>query len=364
MKDDHLFIEEKEHEKNKKASRQERKRLTEKDRSKYKKTDLEKIKPEASKEGKKARVLQIGPEGVICSFDQKTQLCNLKGALKKEKRLSKNIIACGDEVILDLTDVPPTIIQILPRKTVLSRADNLSRKKEQVIAANIDQVFITTSILEPVFKSSLIDRYLIAAYKGNLEPIILITKMDLVELQDELTKQRVLSEIQYIKNLATSLHVPLILFSIKTQVGLDLLRKHLEGKTSVFSGQSGVGKSSIINLITEANQDTQPVVARTAKGSHTTTQAIMLPLKDEEGYCIDTPGIRSFGLWEIDQNDIKKYFKEIDEAGCLCKYPDCTHLNEPDCNVQILLEKGKIDPLRFHSYAGLMEEVKNQHLKR
>lgn len=364
MKEEHLFIEEKEHEKNKKASRQERKRLGHKDRSKYKKTDVEKIKPENFKEGKKGRVLQIGPEGVLCNLDHKNILCSLKGSLKKEKRLSKNIIACGDEVIVAIEDKSFTIVQILTRKTVLSRADNLSRKKEQVIAANIDQVFITTSILEPIFKPSLIDRYLIAAYKGNLKPIILITKMDLIAQQENHVIERVNKELEYIKKLASSLSIDLIFFSIKTLMGLDLLQDYLKDKTSVFSGQSGVGKSSIINLITETIQDTQPVVSKTAKGSHTTTQAVMLPLKNEDGYCIDTPGIRSFGLWEIDQNDIKKYFKEIDEGGKLCKYPDCSHLNEPDCNVQILLEEGKIDPLRFDSYAGLMQEAKNQHMKR
>lgn len=364
MKDDHLFIEEQEHKKNKKASRQERKRLTEKDRSKYKKTDFEKIKTPISKKGQKGRVLQIGPAHILCMIDHTATLCTLKGALKKEKRLSKNIIACGDEVIIDTEDSSPTIVQILPRKTILSRADNLSRKKEQIIASNIDQVFITASILEPVFKSSLIDRYLIAAYKGGLNPIILITKMDLIEKQQDFAKEQSLSDIDYIQKLAKALDIPLILFSKTTHLGLDLLKKHLKDKTSVFSGQSGVGKSSIINLITEAHQQIQPVVSKTAKGSHTTTQAVMLPLKDSDGYCIDTPGIRSFGLWEIDQNDIKKYFKEIDEAGQLCKYPDCSHLNEPDCNVQILLEEGKIDPLRFNSYAGLMQEAKNQHLKR
>lgn len=364
MKDEHLFIEEQEHLKNKKASRQERKRLSEKDRSKYKKTDFEKQKVAPNKEGKHARVLQVGPEGVLCKLDQTQLLCSLKGALKKEKKLSKNIVACGDEVIVDISQNTPTIVQILPRKTVLSRADNLSRKKEQVIAANIDQVFITTSILEPVFKSSLIDRYLIAAYRGNLDPIILITKIDLIFQQDEMTQAKCLLEIEYIKKLASSLHIPLVLFSSKTFEGLDSLKHLLRGKTSVFSGQSGVGKSSIINLITEANQQTSPVVSKTAKGSHTTTQAIMLPLKDEEGFCVDTPGIRSFGLWEIDTTDIKKYFKEIDEAGKMCKYPDCTHLNEPDCNVEILLEKGQIDPLRYDSYVGLMEEAKHQHLKR
>ena len=328
-RDDHLFIEEKEHDKNKKAHRQERRRKEEKDRSKYKKTDVDKIVPSQEKEGHKGRHLQINPEGIVCQIDQKCVLCSLKGSLKKEKRLSKSLIAVGDEVIIAEEGNSWQVIQILPRKTVLSRADNLSRKKEQVIAANIDQVFITASILEPVFKPFLIDRYLIAAYKGNLDPII-----------------------------------PIIYFSLKNGTGLDSLKKYAEGKTSVFSGQSGVGKSSIINLITDAEQLTAPVVSKTTKGSHTTTQAIMLHLKDLEGYCVDTPGIRSFGLWEINAHDVGRYFKEIDEASGLCKYPDCHHISEPDCNVKKLCEEGLINPLRFESYLSLMAQVDQQHLKR
>lgn len=363
-RDEHLFIEEQEHGKNKKASRQERKRLTDKDRSKYKKTDTDKIKPVELCEGQKGRILQIRPEGVVCQIDARTYLCALRGILKKEKRMSKNLIAVGDEVIIQELDKEPQIAQILPRKTVLSRADNLSRKKEQVIAANIDQVFITASILEPIFKPFLIDRYLIAAYKGNLDPIILITKMDLIDALEEGKKEEALQSIETINSIATSLGIPIVYFSIKTLAGLDELKKHLGTKTSVFSGQSGVGKSSIINLITNTIQQIAPVVAKTAKGSHTTTQAIMLPLKDTEGFCVDTPGIRSFGLWEIDRNDIRRYFKEIDEAGQLCKYPDCLHLSEPDCNVKILCEEGKINSLRFESYCALIAQTHQIHVKR
>jgi ribosome biogenesis GTPase len=363
-RDDHLFIEEKEHDKNKKAHRQERRRKEEKDRSKYKKTDVDKIVPSQEKEGHKGRILQIKPEGIVCQIGQKCVLCSLKGSLKKEKRLSKSLIAVGDEVIIAEEGNSWQVIQILPRKTVLSRADNLSRKKEQVIAANIDQVFITASILEPVFKPFLIDRYLIAAYKGNLDPIILVTKMDLIDTLSGDKKEASLQDIETIDSIANSLDIPIIYFSLKNGTGLASLKKYAEGKTSVFSGQSGVGKSSIINLITDAEQLTAPVVSKTTKGSHTTTQAIMLPLKDLEGYCVDTPGIRSFGLWEINAHDVGRYFKEIDEASGLCKYPDCHHISEPDCNVKKLCEEGLINPLRFESYLSLMAQVDQQHLKR
>jgi ribosome biogenesis GTPase / thiamine phosphate phosphatase len=361
--DDHLYFEENEHAKDKKASRKERKRLSEKDRSKYKKTDVDKQKPIERQQGLHARVLNIKPEGVLCKLGEEFLLCSLKGSLKKEKTLSKSLIAVGDEVIID-DKTSCVIIQILPRKTVLSRADNLSRKKQQVIAANIDQVFITASILEPVFKPFLIDRYLIAAHKGGLDPIIVITKMDLIDELGLEAKARSLNDVSSIKEIAESLHIPIVFVSVKTGSGLEELTKLAANKTSVFSGQSGVGKSTLINILTGADQKASPVVSKTLKGSHTTTQALMLPLKETEGFCVDTPGIRSFGLWQIDSGDIGKYFKEIDEAAKLCKFPDCKHLSEPDCNVKILCDEGLINPLRFESYCVLMQEANQNHLKR
>lgn len=361
---DRFFIEEHEMEKNKKESRQERKRLSMKDRSKYKKSDVEKQKPLQTPKGFEARVLQINPEDVICQYQDKLISCFLKGGLKKEKVLTKNVLAVGDEVIIDQMDQNASIIHILPRKSILARADNLSRKKQQIIASNIDQVLITCSILEPYFKLPLIDRYIIAAYKGHIDPVIVVTKMDLLleaSDNDRHLSQYVLDEL---KKIADYLKIPVFYVSTKTNQGIDELKAYCSNKTSVLSGQSGVGKSSIINLLTELSQETKPIVSRTQKGSHTTTQAIMVPLLDHTGYIVDTPGIRSFGLWEIQKDDIKKYFTEIHEAAALCKYADCHHFTEPDCNVKILLEKGQINPLRFDSYCTLIQQAETAHLKR
>jgi ribosome biogenesis GTPase len=363
VNDDHFFLEELEHAKDKKGSRKERKRLSDKDRSKYKKTDTQKLAPSPDKEGIKGRVVYISPEGVFCQVQEDFILCSLKGLLKKKKNLCKNLIACGDQVVIQLQP-SPVILQILPRKTVLSRADNLSRKKEQVIAANIDQVFITVSILEPVFKPFLIDRYLIAASKGHLTPIILITKMDLIETLNDEDKALSLHHIHTAQQIAHSLNIPLILLNQKNQLGFEELKAVAAGKTSVFSGQSGVGKSTLINFLTEKNQKLAPVVAKTQKGAHTTTRAIMLGLKTGHGFCVDTPGIRSFGLWDLELHDIGSYFKEIQEAAKLCKFPNCRHMSEPDCNVKLLCTEGLINPLRFESYLVLMEQTQQQHKKR
>jgi len=361
---DRFLIEEHEMGKNKKESRQERKRLSQKDRSKYKKSDVEKQKEVQVPDGFRARVLQINPEEALCEYQDKIIPCFLKGGLKKEKVLTKNVLAVGDEVIIDNIEKDSSIIHILPRKTILARADNLSRKKQQIIASNIDQVLITCSILEPYFKLPLIDRYIIAAYRGNISPVICVTKMDLLENASE--NDKMLSEyvLDELKKIAEHLKIPVFYISTKTGQGIEDLKKFCMNKTSVFSGQSGVGKSSIINLITDLVQATGPIVSRTQKGSHTTTQAIMIPLLDHTGFVVDTPGIRSFGLWEIKEDDIKQYFKEIYEASKLCKYADCHHFTEPDCNVKILLEKGEINPLRFDSYCTLMEQAQTTHLKR
>jgi len=359
-----LFIEETVHAQNAKSSRQERKRLTQKDRSKYKKTDLEKVKPFQEMEGQWGKVLQIKPEGILCQVDHKSQLCHLKGTLKKEKNLTKTLIAVGDEVKIQEEQNTHQIIQILPRRTLLSRADNLSRKKQQIIAANVDQVLITCSILDPHLKHSLVDRYLIAAYKGGLKPVILVTKVDLIDSLEEPMKTETLHELNKLESVADALHIPLVRLSVKTKEGLETLKKLLQGTTSVFSGQSGVGKSSLINQITRADQQTAPVVSRTRKGSHTTTYAVLLPLKEGEGYCVDTPGIRSFGLWDIKEEDIRAYFKEIDEASSLCKFPDCRHQSEPGCHVKELCQLGIIKSWRFESYLDLISQIKIHHLRR
>lgn len=365
-------IEEEHFGEDRKANKIERKIYKAKDRSKYKKTDqrkLQKVQRElderrvSDETQKRGRVLSIVPQGIIVEFEGHNYTCGLRGTLKQEKGLLKNLVTVGDFVLFAPTSQDEGMISYVePRKSVLSRADNLSRRKEQLIAANIDQVFITASVVDPPIKSSLIDRYVIAAQKGNMEPIIIVNKIDLlngsgieVDVEIELF-QEVLSA--YAKA-----GIKVIPFSVETGKGLDLLQQAMKDKVSVFSGQSGVGKTSIINKITGLNLRIGRTVERTKKGAHTTSSTQLLPL-EFGGWCIDTPGIKSFGVWDLEKDEIEGYFSEIHEAGLKCKFPDCSHLHEKECAVLKALEQGKISELRYESYQALIDSVSADHLRR
>jgi ribosome biogenesis GTPase len=258
------------------------------------------------------------------------------------------------------------IAHVEPRKSILSRADNLSRRKEQLIAANIDQVLITVSVVEPQIKPSLIDRYIIAAHKGNMDPIVIVNKIDLLETEKSENQVLVETERILFEELCTayaSVQIPVIAVSTLTGDGLDDLRAIMKDKASVFSGQSGVGKSSLINAITGLNLETRDIVEKTRKGAHTTTTAKLLPL-EFGGWCIDTPGIKSFGVWDLKKDEIEAYFSEIHAHGRGCRYPDCSHLHESGCAVRLALEKEQISPMRYESYVALIDSVSQEHLRR
>ncbi len=278
--------------------------------------------------------------------------------MKKEKNLQKNLIAVGDFVLFDKIGPEVGVIHTIePRKTILSRADNLSRKKEQILAANIDQVLITTSVTKPALKPSLVDRYIIATEMGGMKPIVVVNKIDLLTERED---KELLAEFCKIYREANVLVLPVSSYSGE---GLESLLDIMAGKASVFSGQSGVGKSSLINAVTGSKLLVGSVVEATEKGSHTTTRAQLLPLECG-GYVIDTPGVKSFGVWELEENKIRHYFDEIQKFSHECRYPDCSHIHEPGCAVQKALSEGKISPLRFSSYMALMEETKGKHKKR
>lgn len=355
-----------------KEYRKERKRLSTKDRSKFKKTDIKKyqkgIKQELQNKLLKknllqGRVLSITSQGVIVDIDGKYLNCSLRGLLKREKTQFKNLITVGDYVLIEEgEDKEGSIADVLPRKSILSRADSLSRRKEQLIAANIDQVLIIMSVLSPSLKPSLIDRYIIAAKKGNMDQIIIINKIDLLEKNNEesVKEQELLERCQeaYLKE-----GIPFLLISAATGQGLDAVRAFMKGKASVFSGQSGTGKSSLINAITGLQLPVSEMVKKTKKGSHTTTCAQLIPL-DFGGWCIDTPGIKSFGVWDLKPEELKKYFSEINQYGQNCKFLDCSHLHEKGCAVLEALENGELLPLRYDSYKSLMETVIEEHERR
>ncbi len=361
---------------NRKEGKMKRKMAIAKDRSKYKKTDQEKYlksveKDQAAKLSKQdwleGRVLSIMPQGIIVDWQGERISCVLKGLLKKEKTQAKNLVAVGDFVLFEKTAEREGIIgHVKPRRTILSRADNLSRRKEQLIAVNIDQVIITASMVNPPLKSSIIDRYIIATQKGGMQPIIVINKTDL--LDNEENYDPILLEIERelyaeaVKAYAAA-GIPLISLSTVQGTGIEELKEAMRDKASVFSGQSGVGKSSLINVITGLDLRVGEVVEKTKKGSHTTTTTQLIPLKFG-GWCVDTPGIKSFGIWNLDREEVEGYFSEIHEYGLQCKFTDCTHAHEEQCAVQKALEEEKLSPLRYESYQALRHSVSEEHVRR
>lgn len=362
------------HRKEDKAHRKETKA---KDRSKYKKTDKVKYQQSIDRDLQakmgdesflEGRVLSIIPQGTVVSWKGQEIVCSLKGLLKKEKTQYKNLITVGDFVLFQKSGDEGIISQILPRRSVLSRADNLSRRKEQLIAANIDQVLITISIVNPQLKPPLVDRYIIATQRGGMEPVIVVNKIDLLddklhpEIDPVLTEQEqtLLEEFILAYQIAG---IPVILISAETGEGVDQLREVMKDKASVFSGQSGVGKSSLINAMTGMDLKVGETVDKTKKGAHTTTTTNLIPLSFG-GWCIDTPGIKSFGVWDLKKDDVEAYFPEIHEAGAECKYPDCSHAHEADCAVHQAIEEGKISLLRFASYQALLQSASTEHVRR
>jgi len=338
-----------------KQSRKQRKYLREKDRSKFKKTDQAKLlkkeeKTPPSDKTLKGRIISITREKIFVSSENKIYLCTLRGVLQKEKTRKKSLLAVGDIVhFTPLSHLEGTIEFIEKRYSILSRVE-LLRKKEQIIAVNIDQVFITVSLIKPPLKPALVDRYIIAAQKGNMQPIILINKIDLVK-----TDLQAKQEYKDFLSAYEALGIPILSVSAKEKTGINALKKLMENKASCFSGQSGVGKSSLINAALGKKLKTGDIVKKTFKGAHITTKADLIPL-EKGGFCIDTPGIKSFGLWELKKEEIESFFPEIKKIGKNCKFLNCTHDVEPNCAVKKAVEKEIISPLRFASFRSLMKQ--------
>lgn len=362
--EDHFLYEER------KSTKQTRKTAKAKDRSKYKKTDqkmLEKKAPPKDFEKlSRGRVLSIMSQGMLVECDDIIYTCALRGVLKKDQGLQKNLVAVGDFVLFEKMGHDEGLITYVEeRYSVLSRADNLLRRKEQLIAANIDQVLITVSLVHPPLKTFIVDRYIIAAEKGGMEPIIVVNKIDLLDdpsFSDELREEEKVLYEKFFEAYSKA-NIKVLGVSAEKNLNIDALKLMMKDKASVFSGQSGVGKSSLINAVVGSTLKVGEVVDKTKKGSHTTTMALLLPL-DCGGWCIDTPGIKSFGLWNLEKSEVEAYFPEIHDKGANCKFPDCSHTHEKECAVIQSIENGEISELRYTSYLYLLESLGQIHRPR
>ncbi|MGL4941789.1 MAG: ribosome small subunit-dependent GTPase A [Thermoguttaceae bacterium] len=235
------------------------------------------------------------------------------------------------------------IERIEPRTGILSRT---SRGRKHVIVANVDQVVIVASAAEPLFKPNFVDRLLVTIEQASITPIICINKIDIVAPTEIVACVGVWAQLGY----------RVILASAVSGQGIDELREVLAGRENVVAGQSGVGKSSLLNAIEPSLSLRTGGMTRASKGKHTTTTAELIPLSFG-GYVVDTPGVRQFALWDIIAQEIPGLFRDIRCYEPLCHYPNCTHTHEDDCAVKDAVADGDIDLRRYDSFLALCEEM-------
>lgn len=276
--------------------------------------------------------------------------------MKKDKLLLTDIAVVGDYVEFDqIDDTSGVIFAVDPRKNYISRkapkikgSTLRGERLEQVIAANIDQIFIICSFGVPPFNNKALDRFLVIAESSNIHPVIVFNKLDLVEIPEE---------PELWADLYTGLGYELYAVSALTGEGIDELRKGFTGKKSLFWGHSGVGKSSLINaLFPELNLATGDVSAFSQRGKHTTVIVNMNRI-DNDTFLIDTPGIREIAPFGIQKDDLSHYFIEFADHLQKCKYKPCTHLHEPGCGVIEAVEREEISPERYDSYLRLLDNI-------
>jgi len=254
-------------------------------------------------------------------------------------------LAAGDRVVLD----GDTVETVLPRHSVLARPDPIKKHLQRMIAANIDVVVHVVSVKSPPLRPRLIDRYLIAIQRGGAQPILCVNKVDLLsdaERAEELAKLAPYRDLE----------VPVIAVSTKSGEGVDALRREVEGKMAALVGHSGVGKSSILNALDERLQLATRGLHRRGTGRHTTTRATLYDF-GVGTYLIDTPGIREFGLWDLDRESLRDYFPEFVEPSESCRFTNCSHVHEPDCEVKRRVEAGELNRARYETYERLYESL-------
>lgn len=268
-------------------------------------------------------------------------------------------VAVGDHVCLTIgEDGAGRIEEILPRRSQLSRASAVpmpgAMPFEQVIAANVSQAVPVFAAAQPAPKWNMLDRYLVAAEALGLPSLICITKLDLVQNADGRLDQEVYEVTEDYRRIG----YPVILVSAVTGAGLNELHQALSGQTSVMLGKSGVGKTSLLNALQPGlGLRVNTISQATGKGLHTTTHLEMFPL-DSHSAIIDTPGVREFGLWAIEPDDLPACFPEMRPFLGRCKFGlDCRHDEEPGCAVRIAVMTGEVSPRRYASFMRLQEDL-------
>lgn len=294
---------------------------------------------------RRGRVLSVlGLLSLVQAEDGTLYRCATRRLLKTISTSQRHVVAAGDWVWFrpaEHSSQQEGIIEAIePRRGVVAREVS---GRQHVVVTNVDQVLVVASAAEPPLKPNLIDRLVVAAEKGNTRPVVCINKVDLVEYRDLMPLAGVYARMGY----------PVLLLSALTGFGLARLRRVLRGRCSAVVGQSGVGKSSLLNALEPSFRlATAPVSRETEKGRHTTTNARLLPLSFG-GYVVDTPGMRQFQLWDVIPEEVVNYFRDFRPYVSACKFPDCSHTHESHCAVKDAVADGRLDCRRYESYLRL-----------
>ena len=290
------------------------------------------------------RVLEVrGLVSVVQTSDGQRYNCALRRLLKTLKTDQRHVVAVGDEVQFRPDGEGGLIERIEPRSGVLSRS---SRDRQHVLVANVEKMVIVASAAEPDLKPHLIDRFLVAAEQAQIDPVICINKVDLVEP----------GSLQPLVGVYSQMGYEVLQLSAVSGLNLPILRDTLQDCASVVVGQSGVGKSSLLNVVEPGLGLRIGSVSReTQKGRHTTTTARLIELSIG-GFIVDTPGIRQFALWDVVREEVAGLFRDIRPFVGYCRFPDCTHTHEADCAVKASVADGRLDARRYESYCHMRRD--------
>jgi ribosome biogenesis GTPase len=305
---------------------------------------MQSIQMEASESTLAGRVIRVhGLESIVELSDGSLLRCAVRRVLKNLSTTQRHVVVTGDSVRVEPhAGNQGWIVRIEPRNSELCRT---SKNRRHVIASNIDQIMVVTSAAEPSIKPNLIDRILATAEQNGIEAGICINKCDLIALE----------KLQPLIGSYAQMGYRVFMLSAMQGWGIEHLDAWIRGRSSAVIGQSGVGKSSLLNcLIPGLSQRVQAVSLENQKGKHTTTTAEWFRI-DAETSIIDTPGIRQFQLWDIVPAELTGLFRDLRPFASHCRYPDCSHHHEDTCAVKDAVADGRLDPRRYESYLQILD---------
>ena len=282
-----------------------------------------------------------------------TYNARIKGVLKIDDITSTNPVAVGDKVNIEIeneTEGTAIINEILPRHNYINRQSPRFKHQHHIVAANLDQSILVATLKEPKTSQGFIDRFLVACEMYHVSAFIVFNKSDLYKTKE-------LEKYEQWKTMYETVGYKVLLVSADKNEGIEQLNSILNNKISLLSGHSGVGKSSLLNVLMPGmNRKVQDVSGWSGKGQHTTTFAEMFDLPGG-GSIIDTPGMREFGLVDIEKSELSHYFPEMRDRLNGCQFNNCMHINEPDCAIKQAVRQGEIFEDRYVSYVNILESI-------